>query len=91
MVLYNIKNNKNDKMGRVWGRVGGARFDSKPSQVGEKDKKVVLRYPAHNISFKKFQRAITPKWEITRKRKKYGSAIFYEESIYEISRLALTV
>ena len=36
MVLYNIKNNKNKKKGG-WGL--GARFDPKPSQVGEKDKK----------------------------------------------------
>ena len=36
-----------------------------------------MRYPADKIFFKNFQRAITPKGEITRKRKKkYGSAIF---------------
>ena len=29
-----------------------------------------MRYPADKIFFKKFQRAITPKGEITRKRKK---------------------
>ena len=43
-----------------------------------------MRYPADKIFFKTFQRAITPKGEITWKRKKkYGSAIFYEESTYE--------
>ena len=37
-LLYNIKNNLNNKKeGGVW--VQGARFDPKPSQVGEKDKK----------------------------------------------------
>ena len=36
MVLYNIKNNKIIKR-EGWG--WGARFDPKPSQVGEKDKK----------------------------------------------------
>ena len=34
-----IKNNKIIKRGGVGNRGGGARFDPKPSQVGEKDKK----------------------------------------------------
>ena len=46
-----------------------------------------MRYPADKIFFKNFQRAITPKGGITRKRKKHGLAIFYEES----KTLALTV
>ena len=39
--------------------------------------------------FKKFQRAIIPQWEITRRRKFMGQLFSYEESIYEISRLLI--
>ena len=36
-----------------------------------------MRYPADKIFFKKFQRAITPKGEITRKRKKTRVSYFF--------------
>ena len=47
-LLYNIKNNKNNKKeGGVW--VQGARFDPKPSQVGEKDENGEKRKREKNV------------------------------------------